>query len=109
MSELSLPAGLQKKFQRPMVKRRAYNRNADEALKQCSLGQRKRLDGMLKLMARAGLGLSFKLSDQRREGDTEDFARESEGEEAEDKPFEPLQLWTSPHQGGELKGLLPRK
>ena len=36
---------LQKKFQRPMMKRRAYQKGADRALHQSSLGQRKRRDG----------------------------------------------------------------
>ncbi len=84
---LSVPAGLQKKFQRPMTKRRAYSKNADEALKRSSLGPRRRMDGMSKLMARAGRGLKFKLP--RREGDYDENS-DSEDEAAKkenERPF----------------------
>jgi SNF2 family DNA or RNA helicase len=98
-------------FQRPMLKRRAYKKGADEALKRASLGPKRRLDGMTKLMARAGRGLDFKLPARKIEKEEgEDTSDESESDEKEDeKPFEPLQLWSSPHleAGGEPKGLPP--
>lgn len=104
--------GLQRKFQRPMTKRRSYDKNADLALKSSSLGQKRRFDGMAKLMARAGKGLLFKLPDKQsiRDGDHSGTSDESdsENEKEEDRPFEPLMLWKSPHDGGEAKGLPPR-
>jgi DNA repair and recombination RAD54-like protein len=110
---LSLPAGLSKKFQRPMTKRRSYDRSAENALKTSSLGPKKRMDGMSKLLARAGRGLTFQLpsikTSHDMEGNTDDESGsdDEKAKEAE-RPFEPLQLWTSPHQGGEAKGLEPR-
>eukprot|EP00591_Stephanopyxis_turris_P006947 CAMPEP_0195522264 /NCGR_PEP_ID=MMETSP0794_2-20130614/20244_1 /TAXON_ID=515487 /ORGANISM="Stephanopyxis turris, Strain CCMP 815" /LENGTH=128 /DNA_ID=CAMNT_0040651979 /DNA_START=110 /DNA_END=492 /DNA_ORIENTATION=+ len=53
---LSINPSLRKKFQRPMTGRRAYDKQAEHALKKASLGQRRRMDGMSKLMARAGRG-----------------------------------------------------
>lgn len=99
-------AGLLKPFQRPLTKRRAYKADADVALKQSSLGPRKRMDGMARLMARAGRGLNFKLhiKPTSNEGDTASSSGESSDEE-EDRPFEPLMVWKSPHEGGEVKGL----
>jgi hypothetical protein len=102
-------------FQRPMLKRRAYQKGADEALKRASLGPKRRLDGMTKLMARAGRGLDFKLAARKpQKEDGEETSDESDSDEQEDKkPFEPLQLWSSPHDqqdgggGGEPKGLPP--
>ena len=91
-----------------MLKRRAYGKSADAALQQSSLGQRRRMNGMAKLLARAGRGLSYKLPQTKKEdGDTDESSdSEDEDEEREpDRPFEPLQVWTSPHQGGEAKGL----
>ena len=102
-------SSLLKKFQRPMLKRRAYKGGADEALKQSSLGVRPRMDGMAKLLARAGRGLHFKLP-SRSSADKDDTASssgESSDEEEEDRPFEPLMVWKSPHQGGEARGLPP--
>ena len=108
ISGLSIPAGLQKKFQRPMMKRRAYNRNTDEALKNSSLGQRRRMDGMSRLMARAGRGLTFKLPQRDLSKEDSDEETEEEDEKENELPFEPLLLWTSPHEGGEPIGLPPR-
>ena len=92
-----------------MLKRRAYNRDADTALRRSSLGPKKRMDGMAKLMARAGKGLSFVAhktaavaKDSDGEGDSDEDEKEAE------RPFEPLRVWQSPHQGGEAKGLPPR-
>ena len=111
MNSLSGGSLLARSFQRPMTKRRSYDKNAESALKTCSLGQKRRFDGMAKLMARAGKGLSFiapKIK-IRGEGDTSD---ESDSEEEESKeperPFEPLMVWKSPAEGGEAKGLPPR-
>ena len=107
-----------KKFQRPMTKRRAYNKQADDALRHSSLGQRRRMDGMAKLMARAGRGLAFKLPAQPKtdaDTDQESCSEDETEENIEDRPFEPLCLWISPHEQKEqgetdivAKGLPPR-
>ena len=112
MSGLTIPPGLQRKFRRPMTKRRAYGRDTDEALRRSSLGQKRRMDGMSKLMARAGRGLKYRLPDKGSRADGEgssDEDSENETEKENERPFEPLVLWTSPHQGGERKGLPRRK
>lgn len=97
-----------KKFQRPMQKRRAYGKQADEALKQSSLGQRRRMDGMAKLMARAGKGLLYKNPNQppkSQTGDTDDESNsdndngdDENDDRTKDRPFEPLCVWVSPHE-----------
>lgn len=100
--------GLQKPFQRPFMKRR--NQAADLALRRSSLGQRRRMDGMSKLLARAGRGLHFKPPEKPRERDEfgSDCSDDEEEEEKEERPFEPLLLWRSPHsEGVEAKGLPP--
>jgi hypothetical protein len=99
-----------KHFQRPMLKRRAYKGGADDALKKSSLGTKRRMDGMAKLMARAGRGLNFQLptNSSTSKDDTASSSGESSDEEKEDRPFEPLMLWKSPHEGGEVKGLPSR-
>lgn len=73
------------------------------------------MDGMSKLLARAGKGLTFKLPDKGEGMDGEDCEKDSdeeegeeEEEEEEDRPFEPLMVWQSPHNGGEQKGLPPK-
>ena len=97
-----------------MTKRRSYDKNAELALKNASLGPRKRMDGMAKLLARAGKGLTFKLPQRKLNENGEDVTdSENEYDEeeaaAEDKrPLEPLMLWQSPHNGGEALGLAPR-
>jgi hypothetical protein len=101
-------SSLFKRFQRPMTKRRAYSKQADAALKQSSLGARKSMDGMTRLRARAGLGLAFKSKQQNAEKDGTASSDEESEEEKEDRPFEPLMVWQSPHQGGEAKGLPSR-
>ena len=106
--------GLSRKFQRPMTKRRSYDKNADMALKSSTLGQKRRFDGMAKLMARAGKGLMYKLPEGRKvrgDGDHSGTSDESDSEDEEkedERPFEPLMVWKSPHDGGEAKGLPPR-
>ena len=105
-------AGLLRKFQRPMTKRRSYDKGADLALKASTLGQKRRFDGMAKLFARAGKGLSYSLPGGKRDGEDgtsdESNSDDDDGENEDDRPFEPLLLWKSPHQGGEAKGLPPR-
>jgi hypothetical protein len=99
-----------KTFQRPMLQRRAYGKSAEEALQHSSLGPKRRMDGMQKLMARAGRGLAFQLptaAAKKRSSDTEESESEDE-EKEEDAPFEPLEVWKSPHQGGAAKGLTPQ-
>jgi hypothetical protein len=103
----------EKKFQRPMTKRRSYDKSAEVALQQSSLGPKRRMNGMAKLLARAGRGLTFKLPVHKKVDDGDDTGDESESEDEDknkepDRPFEPLQVWTSPHQGAEPKGLMPR-
>jgi len=66
------------------------------------------MDGMSKLMARAGKGLSYKLpshNDPNRDGEDSDEEGEEEEEKEDEKPFEPLMIWQSPHNGGECVGL----
>lgn len=103
----SLPPSLTQKFKRPMTKRRSYDKNADLALRKSSLGQKKRMDGMSKLLARAGKGLSYKLPERKSVDDCDlDSDKDSDDDEKEeDRPFEPLMVWQSPHNGGEAKGL----
>lgn len=109
MSGLSLGGVIQKKFQRPMTKRRSYDKRAEEALARCSLGQKRRMDGMAKLMARAGKGLSYRSVNVRPEEDGEDESgSESEEEKEPERPFEPLLVWKSPHEGGDPRGLPPK-
>jgi hypothetical protein len=109
MSGLSLGGVVQKKFQRPMTKRRSYDRRAEEALARCSLGQKRRMDGMAKLMARAGKGLSYKSMNTKVDRGSDESGSESEEEEKEpERPFEPLMVWQSPAEGGEAKGLPPK-
>ncbi|CAB9516608.1 DNA repair and recombination protein RAD54-like (Fragment) [Seminavis robusta] len=91
----------QKKFQRPMLKRRAYGRASDDALRRSSLGPKRRMDGMAKLMARAGKGLTFK-GPRRLKDDDDDDGGESDENDKEnakepEKPTEPLRVWQSPH------------
>jgi hypothetical protein len=75
------------------------------------LGPKRRMNGMAKLLARAGRGLTFQLPVSKKT-DGDDTGDESESEDEDnkepDRPFEPLQVWTSPHQGAEPKGLMPR-
>jgi len=101
-----------KPFQRPMTKRRAYDKNAESLLKVSCLGQRRRMDGMNKLMARAGRGLSYKLPENNKGGDSDESGSEDEEEEKkeEDRPFEPLCVWQSPHihDDVEPRGLPPK-
>jgi hypothetical protein len=102
-------SSLYKPFQRPMLKRRAYGKAQEEALLNSSLGQRRRFDGMQRLLQRAGRGLNARpLSSGtgKKDGDGSTSEDDSEDdEEEEEAPFEPLLLWTSPHQGGEPRGL----
>jgi hypothetical protein len=101
-----ISAGLCKKFQRPMLKRRAYGKDADAALKQCTLGPRKRMNGMAKIMSRAGKGLSYKgpnggaadANEKNGNDESGSSGNEDDDEKEEDRPFEPLCLWISPHQ-----------
>lgn len=93
-----------------MTKRRAYDQRAELALKTCSLGQKRRMDGMAKLMARAGKGLNYKapqLANQDSDNSDDEDGSDQEEEKEDERPFEPLMVWKSPHNGGELKGLDP--
>jgi hypothetical protein len=100
---------LEKKFQRPCIKRRSYNKQADTALKQCSLGQKRRTDGMARILARAGRPLSFKLQQDNARNVNHSEGSDNEDDEDDnkesDKPFEPLEVWKSPHLGGKSMGL----
>lgn len=107
MAGLSTGTKAMTTFQRPMLGRRAYSKTAEVALQQSSLGMKRRMDGMSKLLARAGRGLSFKLPTaqaKKTSSDTEDESDDDEAPRAE-APYEPLLVWKSPHNGGEPKGL----
>lgn len=107
MAGLSTGTKAMTTFQRPMLGRRAYSKTAEVALQQSSLGMKRRMDGMSKLLARAGRGLSFKLPSaqaKKSSSDTEDESDDDEAPRAE-APYEPLLVWKSPHNGGEPKGL----
>ena len=108
MSCLSVNSGVTKKFQRPMTKRRSYDKRAEEALIRSSLGQKRRFDGMAKLMARAGKGLAFKSTNIKVDRGSDESGSESEDEKEEERPFEPLLVWKSPADGGDAKGLPPK-
>lgn len=116
-SGLSVENRLAKPFQRPMIKRRAYGTAQETALVQSSLGQRRRFDGMQRLLQRAGLPLHAKPCCDRTKsndnaGDTDRSSDDDDDEsedEKEETPFEPLWLWKSPHEGGEPKGLPSRR
>ncbi len=103
-------AGVLKPFQRPKLGRRAYKGKEDELLRKSSLGARRSTGGMQRLLSRAGKGLQYLGKRRTRPGDddgsTEESSDEEENKEA-DRPFEPLVVWNSPHQGGEAKGLAP--
>lgn len=107
MAGLSTGVKTMTTFQRPMLGRRAYSKTAEAALQQSSLGMKRRMDGMSKLLARAGRGLSFKLPTTQAKKSSSDTEDESDNDEAPraDAPFEPLLVWKSPHNGGEPKGL----
>ena len=98
-----------------MMKRRAYQKGADRALQQSSLGQRKRFDGMAKIMNRAGQGLHFlPRNNKENNGDSDDDSDSDDDDENKkkkepDRPFEPLMVWNSPHLGGPCKGLPSRQ
>jgi hypothetical protein len=109
MAGLSTSSKVMTTFQRPMLGRRAYSKNAEAALQQSSLGMKRRMDGMSKLLARAGRGLSFKLptAQLKKESDTDEES-DKDDEPQKDAPYEPLIVWKSPHNGGEAKGLPPQ-
>lgn len=91
---------LHKPFQRPMVKRRAYGKSADLELRKASLGPKRRMNGMARLLARAGKGLQYKAPhQQRREEDDSDRSDDDEEQEKQqpDRPYDPLIVWKSPH------------
>jgi hypothetical protein len=97
MSGLSIPASLRKKFVRPSLKRKAYDKRADELLATRSLGQKKRF-GMAKLLGRKFIAPGgFNPTKPERNSDSD----ASSEEEEEERPFEPLVLWVSPAEGGE--------
>ena len=103
--------GILRTFQRPSIKRRAYEQRADQALQQSSLGPRKRMDGMQKLMARAGRGLTFQLPKSHPSGETSDESDlddDNDNAKQDEQPYTPLRLWHSPHEGGTLQGLPPK-
>lgn len=100
-------AGLYKPFQRPMTKRRSYDNHANQALKAATLGPKKRMDGMAKLMARAGRGLLFRTSTK--DDDNKDRSDDEDEQEPKKEPtWEPLCVWQSPHEGGPFNGLPDR-
>jgi hypothetical protein len=101
-------AGLLKPFQRPKLGRRAYKGKEDELLRKSSLGARRSTGGMQRLLSRAGKGLHYLGKRRKIPGNDDDNSTEEssdEDEKEEDRPFEPLMVWNSPFQGGEIKGL----
>jgi hypothetical protein len=99
-------AGLLKPFQRPKTGRRAYKGNEDLALKQASLGPKRTMGGMARLLSRAGKGLNYSTTKvTTTSGDNTDESSGDEDGNDNDRPYEPLIVWNSPHQGGEAKGL----
>lgn len=95
-----------KKFCRPATGRRAYDDRAEKALRKSSLGPKRRMDGMSKLLARAGHGLKFKMMIRKIEDDNGSGSEsDDEAEKEEDRPFEPLCLWKSLDNGGEARGI----
>jgi hypothetical protein len=87
-----------------MQGRRAYDKNADAALQAATLGPRRRMNGMAKIMSRAGKGLAYKSAAAStsglKDGDGTGSSSDDDDDEnkEEDRPFEPLCLWISPHQ-----------
>jgi len=108
----SSSGGLHQPFQRPSTKRRAYDKNAEQALKNASLGTKKRMNGMLNILARARKGLHYKLPGANAGSDTEGETTDEEEDNGRPKPpegpYDPIQVWTSPHQGGPAIGLPSR-
>ena len=106
-----LSASVLQPFRRPKEERRGKQKQADEALRTCSLGMKRRLDGMQRIQERSGKGIHFQPSKPKHDeggntcGETSD---EDEDDNEDDRPFEPLRVWTSPHNGGEPLGLPTR-
>jgi hypothetical protein len=101
-------AGLLKPFQRPKTGRRAYKANEDLALKQASLGPKRTMGGMARLLSRAGKGLHYTTGKSNTKSSEEggtDESSDEEGDGENDRPYDPLMVWNSPHQGGEPRGL----
>lgn len=106
VSSSSSVGGVHKAFVRPMLKRRAYDARAEAALRGSTLGQRRRMDGMARLLARAGKGLHYhSTKSSQNDNSDSDSDNDSDSAKEEDRPFEPLCVWVSPHQGGPLKGI----
>lgn len=105
-----LSASVLQPFRRPKELRRAKQKVNDEALKTSSLGMKRRVDGMARLLELCGKGIHCKgRSMLKNDEDRSTSGETSEEEEDEqDRPFEPLRVWQSPHQGGEPKGLPTR-
>ena len=113
MTGLSVGAGVRKPFQRPQLGRRAYDKNSEAALKRATLGQKRRMDGMSKLLARAGKGLAYKTPGRTGSGGDDGSAGSADEEEEDEdslmaqleRNYKPLMVWQSPHNGGEARGL----
>lgn len=107
-----LSASVLQPFRRPKEKRRGLQKRDEEALKTSSLGMKKRLDGMQRILERQGKGIHFqgqkRNGDESKNDDDGSTCGESSEEEEEDRPFEPLRVWASPHEGGEPIGLPTR-
>ena len=116
MAGLSVAPSLCRGFRRPMLGRRAYGGQADEALQRSSLGQRRRADGMSRILARAGRGMAYRLGGRLLpslgggEGSASDGDSDDDGGRADllaqlERNYRPLVVWRSPHNGGEAAGL----
>lgn len=105
-----LSASVLKPFQRPKEERRGKQKQADEALRTSTLGMKRRLDGMKRIQERSGRGIHFQPPPKPKYDEDGNTCGETsdEDEEEEDRPFEPLRVWTSPHNGVEPLGLPTR-
>ena len=99
-----VPVSLQKPFSRPMLKRRAYGKEADEARRRGTLGQRKR-SGMHKLFnSKKFIVPGGFVPPKALDSDGEEVDG-SDSDDEEEAPFDPLVVWVSPEFGGDAKGI----
>eukprot|EP00934_Nitzschia_sp_Nitz4_P000638 Nitzschia sp. Nitz4//scaffold52_size167869//21055//24830//NITZ4_002260-RA/size167869-snap-gene-0.208-mRNA-1//1//CDS//3329553987//638//frame0 len=103
---MPVPDSLSKPFLRHGTKRRRGQQEADRALSQSTLGPKKRRPGANSLGSLIGKPLTVvsALNNPSNNGDGEDD-EDDESSVEQDRPFEPLLIWTSPHNGGSAKGL----
>jgi hypothetical protein len=88
-----------------MQARRAYKGGADEALQRSSLGEKKRKGSLAKIFNNSKKGFYSKPLGSRNKQEDETEDTDESASEEEDRPYEPLMVWQSPHQGGPARGL----